>query len=214
MSTPRYAADVFAGLMAELEAYGDAFERLAATQEQAQLARQFQQLISTLPAQLSWRRSRHSMNGTDGGTPCSSSRSTEKSSGSRWTRVFLTVSPEAIFWKESERMTPQERELSQQLFGGQEKSMGAMEAAGLGIAIGVGAFLKGATDAIYSKDAQHIVGQGAQEMASALFGNGTAFVMYPRTSGKEDQPSHEQTQDGQSMQQDHGQHLERGGRSM
>jgi hypothetical protein len=52
MSTPRYAADVFAGLMAELEAYGDAFERLATTQEQAQLARQFQQLISTLPAQL------------------------------------------------------------------------------------------------------------------------------------------------------------------
>jgi hypothetical protein len=44
-----FSADVLAGLMSELEAYGDAFERLARTREQKQLASQFQQLVSELP---------------------------------------------------------------------------------------------------------------------------------------------------------------------
>jgi hypothetical protein len=64
----------------------------------------------------------------------------------------------------------------------QEKSMGGLEAAALGIKEGVGAFVKGAMDAVYSDSVQHFVEHGSHELASALFGQGqaTGFVMYPR----------------------------------
>lgn len=105
-------------------------------------------------------------------------------------------------------MTANERELSQQLFGGQEQSMGAMGAikeAFLALAPGLKDALPEAT-----AELKHMGAHGAHELAAALF-SGSAFVMYPR--GKEN--SHEQVQDGQNMQQDMpDQHLERGGRSM
>ncbi len=44
-----FAADVFDALMTRLEAYGDEFERLATTREQAVLAQTFSQLVSDLP---------------------------------------------------------------------------------------------------------------------------------------------------------------------
>jgi hypothetical protein len=44
-----FAADVFDALMTRLEAYGDEFERLANTREQAVLAKTFNQLVSDLP---------------------------------------------------------------------------------------------------------------------------------------------------------------------
>jgi hypothetical protein len=114
-------------------------------------------------------------------------------------------------------MTEAEKALSQQLFGGQQQSVGALEAvkeAFLTVAPGlkdIGAEVKA--------ELAYQAGAGAHELAAALF-NGSAFVMYPRGS-KEDQsnqgpePSHEQAQDGQGMQHDApGQHVERGGRSM
>jgi len=63
------------------------------------------------------------------------------------------------------------------------------------------------------KELSHQIGAGAHELASLLF-TGQGYVQYQR-EGKEDQPSHEQAQDGQNMQQDaNSKHLERGGRSM
>jgi hypothetical protein len=80
-------------------------------------------------------------------------------------------------------MTDNERKLSQQLFGGLTWD-------------------KISSD--LGKELTHQIAAGAHELAAALF-NGNGFVMYQR-DGKDDQPSHEQTQDSQ--------HLERGGRSM
>jgi hypothetical protein len=118
-------------------------------------------------------------------------------------------------------MPDNERDLSQKLFGGQaQQSMGAMEAVKEGLKEFRDAMYPGLTwDKITSDLGQEFKQQlahGAHELAAALFsGNGTAFVMYPRTGAKEDQPSHEQAQDSQGMQQDSpGQHLERGGRSL
>src|SRR6185437_7819592 len=114
-------------------------------------------------------------------------------------------------------MTPNERELKEQLFGGQEQSRGALESVKEGLiafrdALAPGLSLEKITGDL-GKEFDHQIAAGAHELAAALF-NGNAFVMYPR-DGKEDQPSHEQAQDGQGMQQDMpGQHLERGGRSM
>jgi hypothetical protein len=108
-------------------------------------------------------------------------------------------------------MTPNERELSQQLFGGQQQSMGALGAikeAFLTIAPG----LRDAAQEIRT-ELKQMGSHGAHELAAALF-NGNAFVMYPR-GGKDDQPAHEQGQDGHGMQHEApDQHLERGGRSM
>ena len=114
-------------------------------------------------------------------------------------------------------MTQAEQALSQQLFGGQQQSMGAMGAvkeAFLAIAPGLKDF-----GADVKAELAYQVGAGAHELAAALF-NGNAFVMYPR-GGKEDhgnqgpEPANEQAQDSQDMQQDTpSQHLERGGRSM
>ncbi|HTU18824.1 MAG TPA: hypothetical protein VMG10_12260 [Gemmataceae bacterium] len=117
-------------------------------------------------------------------------------------------------------MTPRENELSEQLFDGKEQSLTAMGA--------VKEALKEFRDAMYpgltlekmtsdiGQELKQQVAHGAHELAAALFGHGnSAFVMYPRSIGKDDQPSHDQTQDGQAMQQESsGQHLERGGRSM
>jgi hypothetical protein len=114
-------------------------------------------------------------------------------------------------------MTQAEQALSQQLFGGQQQSMGALGAlkeAFLAVAPGL-------RDAVPEARAElaYQVGAGAHELAAALF-NGSAFVMYPR-GGKEDpaqagpEPAPEQVQDSQGLQHDTpGQHLERGGRSM
>lgn len=105
-------------------------------------------------------------------------------------------------------MTENERELSQQLFGGQQQSMGAMEAVKEAFKEFRDAMYPGLTwDKISSdigKEFSHQAAAGAHELAAALF-NGNGFVMYQR-DGKDDQPVQEQAQDGQ--------HLERGGRSM
>src|SRR5215469_9170992 len=114
-------------------------------------------------------------------------------------------------------MNPTAQALSQQLFGGQQQSMGAMGAvkeAFLAIAPGLKDFVPEV-----KAELSYQAGAGAHELAAALF-DGSAFVMYPR-GGKEDQsnqgpePAHEQAQGGQGMQHDTpGQHMERGGRSM
>lgn len=101
----------------------------------------------------------------------------------------------------------------------EQQSMGAIEAVGRGLAEGIAAFAEGlgqvvsaAADVAYSNDMQHVVGQGAQEIAAALFsGNDHAFVMYPR-SGNEG-PEQSQTQETQPSQE-MGQEMERGGRGM
>ena len=109
-------------------------------------------------------------------------------------------------------MTPREHELSEQLFGGQERSMGAMEA----IKEAVLTVAPGLKDLPHQGKEQlkHMGDLGRSELANALFGHG-AFVLYshePKNDLGKEGP--EQTQDGHSMQQDHDQHLERGGRSM
>jgi hypothetical protein len=107
-------------------------------------------------------------------------------------------------------MTPREHELSQQLFGGRQQSMGAMGAvkeAFLAIAPGLKDMIPEA-----KAELKQMGAHGAHELAAALF-SGHAYVMYPRS--KENEPSQEQAQDGETMQQDANiQHLERGGRSM
>ncbi len=112
-------------------------------------------------------------------------------------------------------MTEAEQALSRELFGGQQQSMGAMgeiKEALLAVAPGLKDFGPEVTAELKQMGAH-----GAHELAAALFnGNqgGSAFVMYPRGT-RDDQPSHEQAQDGQGMQQETpGQHMERGGRSM
>ncbi|SRR5579885_1438113 len=113
-------------------------------------------------------------------------------------------------------MSKREQELSEQLFGGQERSMGALEAISEGLKAFRDAMAPGLSlDKISSdlgKELTHQVGAGAHELAAALF-NGNAFVLYQR-EGK-DQPAQEQAQDGQVMQQDASHlHQGRGGRSM
>lgn len=109
-------------------------------------------------------------------------------------------------------MTPREHELSQQLFGGQERSMGTLAAvkeAFLTVAPGLKDMIPEAKDQL-----KHMGSLGAHELANALFGDG-AFVLYPRAeNNNQSVDGPEQAQDGHTMQQDHGQHLERGGRSM
>lgn len=103
----------------------------------------------------------------------------------------------------------------------ERQSMGAMEAVGLGLAEGITAFAKGmgevvsaAVDVAYSNDMQHVVGQGAQEIAAALFsGNDHAFVMYPRSGNSNEGPEQTQSQEVQPSQE-MGQEMERGGRGM
>lgn len=114
-------------------------------------------------------------------------------------------------------MTPREHELSQQLFGAQEISLGAMGAIKEAFKEFRDAMYPGLTfDKISSdlgQEFSHQVKAGAHELAAALF-NGNAFVMYQR-DGKEEQPSHDPTLDDQARQQEmSGQHLERGGRGM
>lgn len=107
-------------------------------------------------------------------------------------------------------MAGEERELAQELFGGKaveqsaERSMGAMEAAGLGIGIAVGALfegvgmaVEGAANVIYSGEMQHLAEHGAHELAAALFGNGHPFVMYPG-----DGPKNEGQEQSQAMSQE------------
>src|SRR5436305_2103012 len=108
-------------------------------------------------------------------------------------------------------MTPNERELSQKLFEGPQRStgtLGALKEALLTIAPG----LKDAGREI-GAELKQMGTHGAHELAAALF-NGSAFVMYPR-GGKDDHGVHgpEPAQDGQAPHQDApDQHLERGGR--
>jgi hypothetical protein len=98
-------------------------------------------------------------------------------------------------------MTKREQELSKQLFGGQERSTGALEAIKEGLTAFRDAMYPGLTwDKITSdlgKEVSRQVGAGAHELAAALF-NGNGFVMYQR-DGKEDQPAQEQAQDAQDM---------------
>jgi hypothetical protein len=49
VSDARFAADVFAGLMNDIEAYADAFERTARTPEQKELAKGFRELVGDMP---------------------------------------------------------------------------------------------------------------------------------------------------------------------
>jgi hypothetical protein len=120
-------------------------------------------------------------------------------------------------------MTPEEQALSEQLFGGQQQGKGATEV--------VKEALKEFRDEMYpgltwdkissdlGKELNQQVAHGAHELAAALF-NGSAFVMYPRSSGKDDhgnqgpEPAQEPAQDTQNTQQETpGLHMERGGRS-
>jgi len=114
-------------------------------------------------------------------------------------------------------MTEREKQLSEQLFGGQERSMGALEAIKEGLKEFRDAMYPGLTwDKISSdlgKELKHQVAAGAHELAAALF-NGSPFVMYQR-DGRENQPAQEQAHEDQSVQQDAPDlHRERGGRSM
>lgn len=105
-------------------------------------------------------------------------------------------------------MTDNERELSEQLFGGQQQSMGALEAIKEGFKEFRDAMAPGLTWDKFTSDLTqeltHQAAAGAHELAAALF-NGNAFVMYQR-DGKEDEPIQDRTQEAE--------HLERGGRSM
>lgn len=114
-------------------------------------------------------------------------------------------------------MTKREQELSEQLFGGRERSMGALEAIGEGLKAVRDAVVPGLTwDKItgdIGKELTHQVGAGAHELASLLF-TGQAYVQYQR-EGKEDKPVHEQAHENQTLQQDSPHlHEERGGRSI
>jgi hypothetical protein len=117
-------------------------------------------------------------------------------------------------------MPPEQHELTEQLYGGQQQRIGTMEA--------VKEAFKEFRDNMYpgltwdkiatdiGQELKHQVGAGAHELAAALF-NGNAFVMYPRSAdAKDDHGVHgpEQTQDNRMEQEAPSQHLERGGRSM
>lgn len=101
-------------------------------------------------------------------------------------------------------MTPRQRELSEQLYGGQSRSKGVMGT--------IQGLFPGLSLDKFGKDVGHEITQqakaGAHEMAAALF-SGHAFVMYQR-EGKEDQPSHDNQH--QNEPQDH--HLEHDGHSL
>jgi hypothetical protein len=96
-------------------------------------------------------------------------------------------------------------QLSQQLYGSQQPSMGAFAAikeAVLAVAPGlknIGKDLK--------EEATYQLGAGAHELAAALY-NGSAFVMYPRGTRDDDQH-----RNGPEQGQQHEQQLEQG-RSM
>ncbi len=110
-------------------------------------------------------------------------------------------------------MAQSQQGMANQLFGGQPaQSMGALEAvkeAFLAVAPGLKNFGQDVRAELV-----HQGGAGAHELAAALFsGTSNAFVMYQRRG--HDEPSHEQSQEGQEMQQDgHSQQQERGGLSM
>ena len=116
----------------------------------------------------------------------------------------------------------QEKQLADQLFGQEQKPMGAVEA----VKEAVQSIAPGLSwDKIVGDVGHEInekVGQGAHEAAAALF-NGTGFVMYPRGSrddqGKDGHGVHgpEQGQGEQSFvekREQEGQQQERGGREI
>jgi hypothetical protein len=108
----------------------------------------------------------------------------------------------------------QEENLAERLFGNQQQSMGGMEALTTGLKEGIKSLADGvgkAFDLVQSSPAlNHAATMGTHELAAALF-NGSGFVMYPRTGGKED-PAQEKDGPEQGQQQ-HEQEHERG-RSM
>lgn len=97
----------------------------------------------------------------------------------------------------------------------QEKSMGALEAAALGVGIGVAAFAKGAADFIYSDEMKELAAHGGHEITAGLF-TGNAYVMYPRgqhddhgmeehgVHGKNEPAQEQPGMDGQQQEQHHG----------
>jgi hypothetical protein len=108
------------------------------------------------------------------------------------------------FLKGNELMTDHERDLSRQLFGGEQKSMGPVQAikeAFLTIAPGLKDF-----GPQVKQQLQHMGAHGAHELANALFGNG-AFVLYPRDG------TNIQSKEGPEQAQD-GQHHKHGGHRM
>jgi hypothetical protein len=117
-------------------------------------------------------------------------------------------------------MSPDQHELSQQLYGNRQQSIGAMDA--------VKEAFKEFRDAMYpgltwdkisgdiGQELKHQVSAGAHELAAALY-TGHAFVMYPRdANARDDHGIHgpEQTHDNRMEQEAPSQHLERGGRGM
>jgi hypothetical protein len=67
------------------------------------------------------------------------------------------------------------------------------EAVKEGVKEGLGAYFDGiktVLDAAYSPGMQHFAAHGAHELVAALV-NGSAFVMYPRSSGKDDEQKNE-----------------------
>jgi hypothetical protein len=119
-------------------------------------------------------------------------------------------------------MSPREQALSQELFGGQQQSMGAIQALATGLKEAVQGFADGMGQvydlAQSSPSLNHMASMGTHEIAAALFGpNHSGFVMYPR-GNRDDHGVHgpEQSPDqARDMQQDAPElHRERGGRSM
>jgi hypothetical protein len=115
-----------------------------------------------------------------------------------------------IFNKENVPMSSPEERI-EKLFGGQQQQskgiLAAIKETALAIAPGLKDMIPQARAELKQMGAH-----GAHELAAALF-SGSAYVMYPR--GANNQPSQEQSQDGPATQNDdHGHHLERGGRGM
>jgi hypothetical protein len=108
--------------------------------------------------------------------------------------------------------TQNDQALAAQLFGGQQQSIGALEAVREGVKEFINGMYPGLKDAgqEIKTELKQMAAHGAHELAAALF-NGSGFVMYPRGTrddhGK-DGPEQSQAQ-GQEPQQQ-----ERGGRTM
>jgi hypothetical protein len=116
-------------------------------------------------------------------------------------------------------MTPEQHELSEQLYGSKQQSMGATEA--------VKEAFKEFRDNLYpgltwdkittdiGRELKHQAVAGAHELAAALY-TGSGFVMYPRSAdAKDDHGVHgpSQAQDNSIEHETPDQHRERG-RSM
>ncbi len=97
-------------------------------------------------------------------------------------------------------------DLAEKLFG-EQKSMGAMEAAIQGVKIGIDSFAPGLKDAPgeIGAELKDMAAHGAHELAAALF-NGSAFVMYPRGGSREDHGVHgpEMSKEGPEQQMERG----------